>query len=75
MSLKVFGTDIMPPGLPLKHPILVATNSAEEAAKILRVSVYHLTKHPLPYLSDADKARALACPRTLLRAEGARYEA
>lgn len=66
--LKVFATAIMPAGIPLKHPIMAAAVSMEEAAKILKVSRYHLSRHPFPKLGQGDIERALAAPRQRLLA-------
>lgn len=61
-KLKVFAVQVMPAGIPLKHPVMTAAVSMSEAAKILRVSRYHLARHPFPTLGKADIERALSCP-------------
>lgn len=70
VRLRIYGTDRLPPGIPLKHPILTAAPNREVAAKVLKVSVYHLERHPLPILLPEDRERALAHPGERLLAGG-----
>lgn len=70
--LRVYAVDSMPPGIRLKHPVMAAASSIGEAAKILRVTRYHLSVHRLPVLDRADEERALAQPGQRLTVGGLR---
>lgn len=60
--LKIFATDCMPPGIPLKHPIVVAAPSIEKAAKALKVSKHHLLHHRLDSVPPAVEEKARSMP-------------
>lgn len=65
---KVYATDCMPPGIHLKRPIMVAATTLEQAARLLKVSQYHLARHRCQ-VDARDRARALAQPNLPLTAQ------
>lgn len=68
-ELHVYAIAFVPPGIRLARPVMTAAANLKEAAKILKVSRYHLSVHRLPMLDKADKERALARPRERLPVE------
>ena len=60
--LRVYAVDTLPPGIRLAHPIMAAAPNIGAAAKILRVTRYHLSVHRLPSLDKIEEQKALDRP-------------
>lgn len=68
--MRVYAVGSMPPGIRLKHAVLVAAVTLEDAARALRVTPYHLRVHRLREISSEDARRALAMPGQRVLAGG-----